>query len=74
MDDIPHFGTRVAYHINAANRVFRRVSMSKRGGPEVWSTKWQLTFVSNNLNWKEFDLRALVMAMSHRINIEEIKT
>ena len=64
LDDIPHFGTRVTFHVNAANRIFGRASTSKRGGPEVWSTKWRLTFVSNNLNWEDFDLRSLIRSMS----------
>ena len=62
-DDIPYFGTHVPYHVDVARRVFGRVSMSNRGGPEIWSTKWQLTSISNNLNWDDFDLRSIIARM-----------
>lgn len=62
-DDIPHFGTHVPYHVDVARRVFGRVFMSKHGGPEIWSTKWRLTTISNNLNWSEFDLRSVIAHM-----------
>lgn len=61
--DIPAFGTQVAYHVTAARRVFGKLLMSKCGGPELWSTKWKLTSVSNNLNWEDFDLRGLILNM-----------
>jgi hypothetical protein len=64
LDDIPHFGTNIPYHINAARRAFRRVSFQKDRGPEVWSTKWRLMSVSNNLNWGDFDFRELILGMS----------
>ena len=64
-DDIPIFGTNVSHHVYAARRIFGRLIMSQHGGPELWSTKWQLTAVSNNLNWKDFDLRALILSMRH---------
>jgi hypothetical protein len=57
---IPQFGTNVPYHIDAARRVFGRVHFAKGRGPEVWSVKLRLKSVSNNLNWQEFDLRALI--------------
>lgn len=63
-DDIPVFGTNVPIHVDAARRVFGRLLMSNHGGPELWSTKWRLSTVSNNLNWEEFDLRAAVLSMS----------
>lgn len=64
---IPIFGTRVPYHVSAARRVFGRVRFSKDRGPEVWSTKWRLATVSNNLNWDDLDLRTLILGMSkHR--------
>ncbi|HET7091413.1 MAG TPA: hypothetical protein VFL17_22505, partial [Anaerolineae bacterium] len=62
-DAIPRFGTNVPRHVEAANRVFGRVCFSKDRGPEIWSTKWRLTSVSNNLNWEDFDLRALILGM-----------
>lgn len=63
-DDIPRFGTNIPYHVNAARRAFGRVSFLKDRGPEVWSTKWRLMSVSNNLNWGDFDLRELILGMS----------
>ncbi len=63
-DDIPHFGTEVPYHVDAARRIFGRVRLSANNRPEIWSTKWQLASVSNNLNWDDFDLRGLIMGMS----------
>ncbi len=64
IDDIPHFGTNIPYHINAARRAFRRVSFQKDRGPEIWSTKWRLMSVSNNLNWGDFDFREVILGMS----------
>jgi hypothetical protein len=61
---IPRFGTKVPYHVEAARRVFGRVSFAAGRGPEVWSTKLQLNTVSNNLNWQDFDLRRLILEMS----------
>ena len=60
---IPHFGTNVPDHVEAARRVFGRVPLHKHG-PEIWSTKWRLVAVSNNLNWKDFDLRASILGTS----------
>jgi hypothetical protein len=54
---IPQFGTRVPRHVHVARRLFDRVAYDEQAGPEVWSTKWQLIAVSNNLNWGDFDLR-----------------
>jgi hypothetical protein len=28
----------------------------------LWSTKWQLAAVTNNLNWEGFDLRQAITA------------
>lgn len=58
---IPWFGTNVPLHVTAANRVFGRVAFCRTRGPEIWSAKWQLASVSNNLNWEDFDLRALIL-------------
>lgn len=57
---IPCFGTAVPIHVAAANRAFAQVKCSPRRGPEIWSTKWKLVSVSNNLNWGDFDLRSLL--------------
>ncbi|HEX9941074.1 MAG TPA: hypothetical protein VGG03_03595 [Thermoanaerobaculia bacterium] len=62
-DDIAVLGRDVPEHVDAARRVFGRLAMSPRGGPELWSTKWRLTSVSNNLNWEDLDLRSLILAM-----------
>jgi len=61
---IPAFNTAVPDHIHAARGVFGRMTMSTYGGPELWSTKWQLSSVSNNLNWQDFDLRAVIVSMN----------
>jgi hypothetical protein len=61
---IPRFGTNVPYHVDAARRVFGRVSFTKDGAPEIWSAKLRLSSVSNNLNWEDFDLRRLVLGIS----------
>jgi hypothetical protein len=58
---IPHFGTNVLYHVEVAGRVFGRLRMDGQGYPEIWSTKWRLASVSNNLSWKNFDLRRTVL-------------
>lgn len=60
---IPHFGTNVLGHVDAARRVFGRVAYHERRGPEIWSTKWRLAAVSNNLNWDAFDLRGVILGM-----------
>ena len=52
---IPHFGTSVTDHVSAARDVFRRVRFNG-DLPEIWSTKWRLSRVSNNLNWEGWDL------------------
>jgi hypothetical protein len=61
MNAIPVFGTRVPIHVEMARKLFGRVSYERDGQPEVWSTKWQLVAVSNNLNWDDFDLRREVV-------------
>lgn len=58
---IPHFGTNVLGHVDAARQVFGRVAFSQNRGPEIWSTKWRLVAVSNNLNWGDFDLRGVIL-------------
>jgi hypothetical protein len=53
---IPAFGSSVDEHVSVARGVFGRLRVRKQR-PELWSTKWRLAEVSNNLNWDEFDLR-----------------
>ncbi len=62
-DVIPYFGTYVLSHVEAARRAFGRVRYCKDRGPEIWSTKWRLATVSNNLNWKGLDLRELIVGI-----------
>ena len=57
---IPIFGGVVNLHVEAARRVFSRVLFAPDRGPEIWSTKWHLRSISNNLNWSDFDLRAII--------------
>lgn len=52
----PVFSAQVPNHIDAARRVFGRLSFEADRGPELWSTRWRLVSVSNNLNWEDFDL------------------
>jgi hypothetical protein len=59
-ESIPRFGTIADEHVKAARRVLGRVKKNAGRGPEVWSTKWLLTTVSNNLRWDNFDLANLV--------------
>lgn len=60
----PDFSAHVPVHVRAANRVFGRLSCDERRGPELWSTKWRLMSVTNNLNWDEFDLRRVILGQS----------
>jgi hypothetical protein len=63
-DCIPEFGTRVLRHIFAAHRVFGRFSMDERQRPELWSAKWRIESVSNNLSWDDFDLKDMITRAS----------
>ena len=65
-DAISHFGTNVLGHVDAARRIFGRLAFEADRGPELWSTKWRLLSVSNNLNWGDFDLRELVLNLRER--------
>lgn len=56
---IPFFGTSVEEHVVVARGVFGRLRFST-DRPEIWSTKWRLFQVSNNLNWAGFDLRQII--------------
>jgi hypothetical protein len=57
----PDFSAQVPAHVDAARRVFGRLSIEPERGPELWSTKWRLVSVTNNLNWDDFDLRQLIV-------------
>lgn len=55
---IPLFGTAVPEHVEAARRVFGRLRFHPGVGPELWSTRWRLASISNNLLWPGMDLVA----------------
>jgi hypothetical protein len=59
-DGRPMFSAQVRDHVDIARRSLGRLNYEPERGPELWSTRWQLVGVSNNLNWDGFDLRALV--------------
>jgi hypothetical protein len=52
---IPRFGT-VREHVEAARRVFPRLRYDPEQGPELWSTRWRLDSVSNNIRWPGLSL------------------
>lgn len=56
----PLMSAYVPRHIDAVRRVFGRLSVDPERGPELWSTKWRLVSVTNNLNWGDFDLRGVI--------------
>jgi hypothetical protein len=47
--------------VEAARDLFGRLAFNAHLGPELWSTKWRLVAVSNNLNWADFDLQEVVL-------------
>ncbi len=57
---VPEISAPVPAHVEAARNAFGRVVVEPGRGPEVWSTKWRLVSVSNNLNWGELDWRGVV--------------
>lgn len=59
-DAIGYFGSNVPSHVEAAGHVFGRLAFEPGRGPELWSTKWRLLSVTNNLNWDDFDLRRVI--------------
>jgi hypothetical protein len=52
---IARFGTLVPTHARLGNWAFPRLRRTS-SGPELWSTRWQLAGVSNNVRWEGFDL------------------
>jgi hypothetical protein len=60
---IPRFGSAVHVHVDVARRVFGRLEFDAERGPELWSTRWHLASVSNNLNWSDLDLRQTILDM-----------
>ena len=61
-DAIGFFGTDVPEHIVAARRAFGRLRFHEGRGPELWSAKWQLASISNNVLWDDWNVRELVEA------------
>lgn len=57
----PKISALVQRHIDAANRVFGRLVHDPERGPELWSTRWRLASVTNNLNWPGLDLRDAIL-------------
>ncbi len=57
----PDFSAHVPDHVAAARKVFGRLAIDAERGPELWTTKWRLVSVTNNLNWGDFDLRRLIV-------------
>jgi len=56
----PAFSAQVPDHIAVANRMFGRLAYEDDRGLELWTTKWRLVSVTNNLNWGDFNLRELI--------------
>jgi len=57
---ILQFGTVVDSHVRVAGRGLGATFRRDLGRAEVWSTQWDLSAVSENLNWEEVNLRSLV--------------
>jgi hypothetical protein len=57
---IVQFGTVVDSHIRVAGHGLRATFRPDVGRPEIWSTQWKLSAVSENLNWEGVDVRPLV--------------
>jgi hypothetical protein len=56
---IVEFGTVVDSHIRIASRGLRATFRPDRQRPEIWSTQWKLSAVSENLNWEGVELSPL---------------
>ena len=61
---ILEFGTFVQSHVHAARHAFRSTFRKDLQRPEIWSTQWQLSAASNNLNWEGVDLRPLIAGLA----------
>lgn len=49
---IAEFGTDGSLHTAAAQRMFRRLARDHKGRQQLWSTRWELTTASHNLEWR----------------------
>jgi hypothetical protein len=57
---IPEFGTRNPTHALVARMFFGRCRMNAVGRPEIFSAKWRLISISNNIAWADLDLMRAV--------------
>jgi hypothetical protein len=60
----PWFSAQLPAHVDIARNVFPRLAFDPERGPELWSTRWRLVSVTNNLNWNGFDLRQKIVDRS----------
>jgi hypothetical protein len=60
----PWFSAQLPAHVDIARNVFPRLAFDPERGPELWSTRWRLVSVTNNLNWNGFDLRQEIVDRS----------
>lgn len=58
---ISQFGAEQPFHVSVANAVFPRVRHTRDGKPEIWSIRAKPVSLSNNLVWKDLDLRSFCM-------------
>ena len=58
---ILEFGTVVDSHVRIAGHGLRATFRPDTGRPEIWSTQWRLSAISDNLNWAGVDLRPLLV-------------
>lgn len=58
----PEFSAAVPTHVEAARKSFSWLAMDHEHRPELWSTKWRLSSVTNNLRWDGFDLRSVLFS------------
>lgn len=56
---IPMFSAQVGSHVDVARRSFERLRYVPGIGPELWTTRWRLVGVSNNLNWPGLELNLM---------------
>lgn len=59
---VPLLSSYAPEHVEVARGSFGRIHYESGVGPELWSTKWRLVTVSNNLRWPGLDLASLVTA------------
>jgi hypothetical protein len=56
----PALSAELPEHVDVARRSFGWLRIDPDLGPELWSTKWNLLSVTNNLHWDGFDLRQVL--------------